>query len=259
MGFTYEEKPSASPFVEAVWRTEDTADGMYLAAADGAWDLIFTERDGNYRILLSGPSSRATPVPYQTGNRNFGIRFRPGVFMPTLPANKMVNVVGALPKKTKHRFWLQGESWQLPTFDSIDEFLAKLSQRKLLAKDGLVAAVLSGQHPGVTERSVQRHFMHAVGLTPQYVQNIQRANHAVSLLQKGESITDTVIKLGYADQAHLTRHVKRASGRTPGEVIKKVEECRLRSIQNYGVCAQMKVQNFKGGSTYGDKTVQNSN
>lgn len=256
MAFTYEERSSDSPFVQAIWRTEDTADGTYLASADGAWDLIFTEQRGKHRILLSGPSSRATPVAYQTGNRNIGIRFRPGSILPALTTSDMINVIQALPQKIKGRFWLQNESWELPTYDNADDFIAKLTRRKLLSNDSLVTAVLAGSRPAVTDRSVQRHFMQAVGLSPRCMQNIDRANRAVMLLQQGGRIADVAAELGYADQAHMTRHVKRVSGRTPGEIVRVVEACRLRSIQGYGLCAQMKVQNFIGAN-YGYKTLQN--
>lgn len=40
MSFLYEERTIDSPSVSAVWRTEDTSDGMYLAAADGACDSL---------------------------------------------------------------------------------------------------------------------------------------------------------------------------------------------------------------------------
>lgn len=254
MNFVYEERSSDLPFVETIWRTEDTADGMYLAAADGAWDITFTERGGQHRILLSGPSSRATPVPYQAGNRNFGVRFSPGVFMPALAAMNMVDVTDA--QKTKQRFWLQGESWELPTFDNVDVFLAKLARLNMLAKDTIVAAVLAGHRPPITDRSIQRHFMYSIGLPPRHVQNIHRANRAVELLQQGTSIGDVILELGYADQAHLTRQVKHVSGRTPGQILRVVEACRLRSIQGYGPCAQMKVQNYKKGVDYGNQTLQ---
>ncbi|MGH7158058.1 MAG: helix-turn-helix domain-containing protein [Candidatus Saccharimonadales bacterium] len=260
MSFIYQEQPANSSFAEAIWKTEDTADGMYLAAADGSWDLIFTTSpEGETTVLASGPSSRASPVPYRQGNRNFGIRFRPGAFMPHLPAAQMRDVTTALPQRSKHSFWFQGEEWQLPTFENAGEYLAKLARRQLVAHDNIVTAVLGGLRPPVSDRTVQRRFLHATGLTPTYISNINRANQAVALLQRGTTISDVVTELGYADQAHMTRRVKHVSGRTPGEIIKKVEECRLRSIPNYGVCAQMKVQNIKGETNYGGKTVQNSN
>src|SRR5688572_28784258 len=97
MSFVYEERPSTSPYVEAIWRTTDTGTGAYLAAADGAWDMIFINEDGKSKILLNGPSSRATPVRYKIGNRNVGIRFRPGTFFTHAPVSTMRDVTAHLP------------------------------------------------------------------------------------------------------------------------------------------------------------------
>ncbi len=75
MTFEYEEKPSKSRFVDVFWHTHDTSDGTYLAAADACWDMIFIRSADEIRVLLSGPSSQITPVPYKAGNRNVGIGF----------------------------------------------------------------------------------------------------------------------------------------------------------------------------------------
>ena len=74
MTFEYEDKASSSRFVDIVWRTHDTSDGTYLAAADACWDMIFIRSGDATRVLLSGPSSVTTPVPYRAGTRNVGIR-----------------------------------------------------------------------------------------------------------------------------------------------------------------------------------------
>jgi AraC-like DNA-binding protein len=256
MSFVYEERSSDLPFVEAIWRTEDTADGTYLAAADGAWDMIFTKEAGHTTVLLSGPSSKAIPVPYKVGNRNFGVRFRPGAFMAQVSAENMLNVTSPLPTSSSRSFWFQGESHELPTYDNVDTYLQKLVQKRLLNHDNVVTAVLGGMRPDISDRTVQRHFRHVTGLSPRGLVNIRRANRAVALLQGGMAIRDVVMELGYADQAHMTRQVKQISGCTPGEIVTKVDmTCRLHSIQGYGVCAQMKVQNFKGGF-YGDSSIQ---
>ena len=63
MSFEYEEKPSGSRFVDIIWRTYDTSDGTYLAAADACWDMIFIRSEHGNRALLSGPSTQITPVP----------------------------------------------------------------------------------------------------------------------------------------------------------------------------------------------------
>ncbi len=257
MVFIYKERPSTSPYAQAIWTTEDTSNGIYLAAADGAWDMIFVQQDGQHKVVLSGPSSRATPVRYKKGNRNVGIRFRPGSYFTNLPANTMLDVTRLLPIASAYTFWFDHQTWRMPTFETADDFLDKLARNGLLAKDGLVQTVLQGETPDVGMRSVQRRFLYATGLPPGYHQQIRRAAEAVKMLEKGTSILDVVHQLGYADQAHMTRVVKRLSGCTPGQIIKKVKQARrFHSINGYGVCAQMGVINFNGGIN-ADQTLQN--
>ena len=43
------------------------------------------------------------------------------------------------------------------------------------------------------------------------------------MLQRGESILDVTHELGYADQAHLTRDLKRLTGYTPGQTKERDE------------------------------------
>jgi hypothetical protein len=256
MSFRYEERCSDSPYVEAIWRTEDTSTGTYLAAADGAWDMIFTNQEGRHKVYLSGPSSQATPIRYEIGNLNFGIRFRPGVFFTIIPVNTMLDITAPLPT-SQAAFWLDGQSWALPNFDNADSFLEKLSRLKLIDVDPTVQTVLRGETPSLTTRSIQRRFLRTTGLPPRYHRHIRLSNRAVELLQNGTPILDVVHRLGYADQAHMTRVIKRLSGCTPGQIIRKMERARrLHSIQNYGPCAQMKVLNFNGG-LYDNQAIQN--
>ena len=117
MTFEYEEKPSRSRFVDIVWRTHDTSDGTYLAAADACWDMIFIRSVHGNRVLLSGPSSKITPVPYRAGNRNVGIRFHRGTFLTHVPTTAMVDTTEALPMPTDETFQLAGLDWPMPTFE----------------------------------------------------------------------------------------------------------------------------------------------
>jgi AraC-like DNA-binding protein len=259
MAFVYETRSSNSQLVEAIWRTEDTANGMYLAAAGGAWDMIFIKRDGRTDVLLRGPSSYATPVSYRQGNRNLGIRFRPGSFMLNLPAVRMVNTMTVLPQIRPNTFWFDGLSWEIPNFDNADIFVEKLIQNSTLAQDSVVENSLRGDVLGITQRSVQRHFLQATGLSLRYHQQIRRAGEAIKLLETGHNILEVVHRLGYADQPHMSRIIKHMSGCTPGQIIQKMERARrLHSINGYGVCAEMKVINFNGG-IHAHKTLQASN
>ena len=86
------------------------------------------------------------------------------------------------------------------------------SGASLLSDDPLVLAALRGDAPTASARSVQRHFSQVTGLTEKRIRQIVRARKAAELLQGGASILDVTHELGYADQAHLTRDLKRLTG-----------------------------------------------
>jgi hypothetical protein len=216
MGFTYEEKRSSSPYVDIVWHTEDQTDGVYIASADASWDMIFIQpREGKRRVLLSGPCSKTTPVPYSAGNKNFGMRFNPGVIFIDLPVTDMVNVTQPLPMPTEDTFLLQGITWEVPTYETVDEFLAKLAEHCLLSIDPVVRDVLEGRVVNMSARSIQRHFAQTVGLSPRQVKQIECARKAVGLLLQGRPLAEVSYELGYADLPHMIRMLKRFTGFTP--------------------------------------------
>jgi hypothetical protein len=216
MSFEYEEKPSRSRFVDIVWRTHDTSDGTYLAAADACWDMIFIRSVHGNRVLLSGPSTQITPVPYRAGNRNFGIRFHRGSFLTHVPTTAMVDTTDALPMPTPESFVLADREWPMPTYETADDFVAELERLELLSDDPVVNAVLRGDAPDTSIRSVQRRVAHVTGLTANRIRQIVRAREAAERLRRGEPILDVTHDMGYADQAHLTRDLKRLTGYTPG-------------------------------------------
>ena len=217
MSFEYEERQSASRFVDVIWRTHDTSDGTYLAAADACWDMVFIRSAEGNRALLSGPSSKITPVPYRAGNWNVGIRFHRGSFLTYVPTTTMVDTTEGLTMPTGESFLLAGDEWPMPTFESADDFVAELERRELLGDDPIVMAALRGDDPGLNRRSVQRHVSRVTGLRANQIRQIVRARTASERLQRGESILDVAHDLGYADQAHLTRDLRRMTGFTPGQ------------------------------------------
>ncbi len=229
MAFVFNQRQSSSPLIESVWYSQDADNGYYLAASDGRLHLHFvTTPKGKTQVYIRRPSPHAIPVIYRTGNNNVGIICSPGVFA----APHIEHALAA---------------WQSPTFDNAERFVERLADKHLLASDLVVRQIVAGRYMPVTLRTIQRHFITAIGLTPTYIQHIQRANKAVELLQHGNNILRVVDELDYADQAHLTRSVKQVSGCTPGQIIKKTERARqLSAVQGYGICAIMRIQNFRG-------------
>ncbi|MCI0707707.1 MAG: helix-turn-helix domain-containing protein [Ignavibacteriae bacterium] len=216
MSFSYQEKQSSSPLVDVVWRTEDQTDGIYIASADACWDMIFiTSREGKTTVLLSGPCFKTTRVPYTAGNKNFGIKFSSCTVFTNIPVASMVNVTKSLPMPTENSFELQGITWKLPTYESVDQFVAELENRGLIKSDPIIKSVLEDKNAGISQRSVQRHFIKTIGMSPRRVKQIIAARTAVGLLLQGAQIAEVAYKLGYADQAHMTRMLKRFTDYTP--------------------------------------------
>lgn len=223
MTFEYEEKASQSRFVDVIWRTHDTSDGTYLAAADACWDMVFIRSVHGNRALLSGPSSTITPVPYRAGNRNVGIRFHRGTYLTHVPASAMVDTTESLPMPGDETFLLAGLEFPLPTYETVDEFITDLERLDLLSDDPVAMAALRGEAPGTSTRSVQRHVATSTGLSANRIRQIVRARQAAERLMLGDPILDVAHDLGYADQAHLTRDVKRLTGYTPGQTKRRDE------------------------------------
>jgi AraC-like DNA-binding protein len=79
-------------------------------------------------------------------------------------------------------------------------------------------------HPQETpSRTIRHRFLRATGLSRSHIRQIERAQQAAALLRQGVSIPDTVFKLGYFDQPHLTRSLKRWVGHTPAQLMRVME------------------------------------
>lgn len=115
-------------------------------------------------------------------------------------------------------FWLGGALWPCPDYDNADTFVARLAHDGLLTRDPIVEAALHRGPRERSERSVQRRFAQATGLTQSAVWQIERAHRAAALLTGGVTILDTVDQAGYFDQPHLTRELRRLIGQTPAQI-----------------------------------------
>jgi AraC-like DNA-binding protein len=228
MSFVLESRVSASPYVQEIWRARSERAGAFISMAASHWELVVTRPEGATPTLtVRGPETVATPLAYPEGNEWCGIRFRLGTFMPLLPARALVDRAVTLPAAGSRAFWLQGAAWPYPEFEQADAFVDRLLRDGLLAHDPLVTAALQGRRPDVSERSVQRRFMRVTGLTQGTARQIDRARHAMALLQRGVPVLDVVHEAGYYDQPHLNRALKRWLGQTPAQIAGARPDARL--------------------------------
>lgn len=220
MDLVCEERPSDSPFIERVWRSQSDRAGDFISMAEFHYGMVVTRFRGKTILTVRGPETRATPAYCPAEAEFVGIQFKPGTLMPSLPAKMVMDRRDVnLPEASSKSFWLNGSAWQFPTYDNIETFVDWLVHDGLLIHDPIVRSVLQGQPSRQSLRTVQRRFLDATGLTRGMVHQIERARNATTLLKRGMSILDTVHEAGYADQPHMTRALKHLIGQTPAQII----------------------------------------
>jgi len=217
-----QERPSDSPFVERVWSCHSEHHGVFQSVASPLSEIVFTRLHGRVMVTLRGPETRPRAVECPGDGEWLAIRLRAGSFLRGFPAHLLLDGNDVhLPQAGRNAFWLHGSRWQLPDFDNADEFVAKLASRGILTRDNLVAAALDGDPELLSQRSVQRRFQSACGMSWTALRQIERARHAARLLAGGASIIDAQFEAGYYDQAHLTRSLQRYVGLAPRAIARR--------------------------------------
>jgi AraC-like DNA-binding protein len=218
----FEDRPSDSPFVERVWRCRSERTGRFLSIASSHWEMVVTRLRGETTLTVRGPETRPSALDCPAGGEWLGIRFRLGTFMPQFPVRRLLDGNDVtLPDRSGGAFWLDGSTWEYPSFENAELFVARLARSGLVARDLGVSAALRGERKPLSLRSAQRHFLRATGMTHSTFRQIERARYAASLLRDGAPILDTVHDAGFFDQAHLTRSLKRLIGQTPRKIMRR--------------------------------------
>ena len=157
--------------------------------------------------------------------------FSHGTFMPWPSAGALVDRSLRLPPATSRSFWLHGTRWEIPGPNNADVFVDRLVRADLLVHDPVAAAAVVGDVGGLSTRSVERRVARATGLTRGTIRQIRRAEKGVELLSLGMAPLDVARLAGYADQAHMTRSLRRFVGQTPSGIASPAAgpQCRFRS------------------------------
>jgi hypothetical protein len=219
MIFTFEERLSDSPFVQAVWRNQSERSESFISTAGTHWEMVWIRYKGQSTVTVRGPELKATPADLPADAEWLGITFELGTFMPDfLPGSLLDRHDVNLPVATGKSFRLCGSTWEFPTYENADTFVDRLVRSELLVRDSLVEDVLQNAPLDLSPRALQYRFQRATGLTRKAVQQIQRAWQATALLEQGCPILETTYQLGYFDQSHLTNSLRRYMGQTPVQI-----------------------------------------
>jgi hypothetical protein len=215
--FAFEDGPPCRPLVERTWRTCSVPEPAFISVAVPHWEIVVTRRAGAAEVTLRGPETRATHVPIPQDAEFFGIEFALGTFLSGVPMGRLVDRAVTLPV-TASTFRLAGSTWEVPGPASAPAFVDRLAGAGVLVHDPVVPAALGGQRTGLSRRSVERRVARATGLTQGLVRQIRRADRAVGLLARALPPAEVAGEAGYADQAHMTRSLRRFVGQRPAEV-----------------------------------------
>jgi AraC-like DNA-binding protein len=219
MLFPLEKRPSASSFVQAIWRNQSERSESFISTAGTHWEMVMMRHKGRSTFTVRGPETKATPADLPVDAEWLGITFKLGTFMPDFPPGGLLDRQDVnLPEASGKSFWLCGSTWEFPTYENAEIFVDRLARAELLVRDPLVEDVLDEVPLDLSPRTLQYRFLRATGLTRKAVQQIQRAWQAATLLGQGYPILDTAYQLGYFDQAHLTNSLRHYMGQTPAQI-----------------------------------------
>lgn len=221
--------------VACMWtRTADESSPRTRVVPDGCIDLIWT----NSELTMIGPDTGPRLVP-TAADGVVGIRLKPGstgLLLGDVPASELRDAqidITALWRRTDADT-LADRMAAATTQRAAAQILEQAALDRLPRSErdpGIEAAVAALERPsppsirtladnlGLSERHFRRRFSAAVGYGPKTLEQVLRFRRVLELAPNPGGLADLAAHTGYADQAHLTREVRRLSGLTPRELL----------------------------------------
>ncbi|MGH3277548.1 MAG: helix-turn-helix domain-containing protein [Trebonia sp.] len=120
--------------------------------------------------------------------------------------------------------------WLLPVAAGVDERGRMVNEACRLAEDdsGLTRAADLAARLGVSARSLERLVRSYVGLTPKWLIECRRLQHAATTLfsAPGTDLSELAADLEYTDYSHFSRHYRRVIGESPRATRERGEQAR---------------------------------
>lgn len=243
-----------SDLVDAYWINRPSGAGGALSdrvLPDGCIDLIFRGGSDAGRLFSSALIER--PVCFESGLRAWfvGVRFRPAMARALLdiepvdcrdrdiPAAMIDPRFAAL--EDELRDCASPEQALVQLKRRIDARLMQSEQRvaptrvrtslSLLERGVDVRKVALAV--GIAERSLHRDLVRWTGLAPKSMARILRMQRTIAAIRACRTpLADLALRMGYADQAHMTRELKELAGFTPGALGPSPDRRPVRNLQD---------------------------
>src|SRR5262249_38113580 len=137
MIFSIEQRPSDSPLIERIWRAQTETVGTLISQAATRCEMVIIKYEGKTMVTVRGPETKATFLTVEAiGAEYFGITFITGAFLPQLPPQKLIDHRDInLPQASRHSFWFDSSTWQIPNYENVDTFINRLVRENLLVCD----------------------------------------------------------------------------------------------------------------------------
>ena len=244
----YREFPAPRPLAEhlfCLWTQSIAASSVSYAQRvlpDGCIDIVLVNDDAP---MVIGPWSEPFIARLAPGTMIVGARFHPGRApgLLGLPASELLNqsvpIREVWGSAAEAQFARIGQGGGLSARRSA--MVAALFERRAhpapLDPVAIAAVQWLAKHPngqveqlslqlGISSRQLHRRFSAAVGYGPKMFQSVARFQGLVHRASPGNHRTSLVQlsgDAGYADQAHMTREVRRFSGVSPARLLRSAE------------------------------------
>lgn len=233
----YEPAPDLAPFLDYHWVVEWDLRGqpdfvqrtlpypVVNIVFDRELTAVFGVVSGSYEHRLTG------------ANRCLGLRFRPGAFrgllgrplrtitdlhLPlsaVLPVDDALSEQAVLSQPDDLRMIAAAEAWLRPLLGPPDPKVERLNAllAQAQADPTLTRVDELAERAGIGMRALQAWFSEDVGVSPKWVIRRYRLHEAADQLAHGAALdlAELAQRLGYYDQAHLTRDFSRLVGKPP--------------------------------------------
>jgi AraC-like DNA-binding protein len=219
----WEQRASASPEIRTVWRAFVDASADYTDEASEHWGLSFIRRtDGALAAELAGPRIEGLPIRSGAGESYWGVELAAHVVIPGVDKALLRGAIAELPVADSH-VTIGGRRYLIPRWEELEPFVARLVAEGVMVADVDIRRALRGDDRGLSQRSWQRRFMSVTGLRRKEIERLDRCRRAYRLLSEGMPPSEVAVAAGYADQAHLTRELRRIRGETPARILAAAE------------------------------------